>query len=288
MIRSDHFRFAHTRGKALPATLAGLLFSAFALVSTAGLAGETPNDEDEEETRRVTAEVIVFARTDAAAREEERPGTGSARPDIEGSIDPADPDAELDWNTELGRLAGIRERLDESDDYEVLTFGRWTQEERERENAPLIRLSREDEELQEDPGETGVYQDPHRSGLLDPDELRAPPETPLRRPLDGTFQVYRGRFFHAHVDLVYHPDEDELEELLNDADEEPSFDRRLSALPGELLTGPGWQGQRLQPDEPAFQGFRMTEQRRRLRLQEVHYLDHPVLGVILHLARPED
>lgn len=265
----------------LPVTLAGLLCIAFSAAPASVLA----EDDDEEETRRIVAEVIVFARTEGAGREEENPEASAGRPDIEGSLDPADEDSDLDWESELEKLDDTLEKLEDADDYRILTWGRWHQDERERDEAPKIRLSKEDEDL--DAPDSGVYADPQHADMLDPDELLAPPETPLRRPLDGTIQVYRSRFFHARTDLLYHPDEERLEELIEESEETETLGRTLSAMPGEMLTSPDFRGTVLEPEDAGFTGFRLTNQRR-LRLDEIHYLDHPVIGVILHVDRPED
>ena len=78
-----------------------------------------------------------------------------------------------------------------------------------------------------------------------------------RRELEGTVKVSLGRYLHVHTDLVY----------WHHMPATPTVAIPASATPGTRLTG-----------------LRLR-QHRRMRSGELHYLDHPMLGVIIIINR---
>jgi hypothetical protein len=95
--------------------------------------------------------------------------------------------------------------------------------------------------------------------------------TPPPHTLDGTFTLWQGRFLHADVDLGY---------------------RRTYVPPPPAATAPPAAGaaQAAAPPagpEPVTLYVRMTESRR-LRSDELHYLDHPLFGVLMTVSPYED
>jgi hypothetical protein len=96
-------------------------------------------------------------------------------------------------------------------------------------------------------------------------------EAPPPHTLDGTFTLWQGRFLHADVDLGY---------------------RRTYVPPPPAATVPpaADAAQAATPPaspEPVTLYVRMTESRR-LRSDELHYLDHPLFGVLMTVSPYED
>lgn len=97
------------------------------------------------------------------------------------------------------------------------------------------------------------------------------------RALEGTVAVTLGRYLHFHANLTYR------EPLLGQA----PVDRALpppelegvaegGALPGAMLPGPA------RPGETSG-GYMLLSASRRMRSGELHYLDHPKLGVLVRI-----
>lgn len=277
----------HHRCKTFAATLPAMALSGLLLSFTPVLSGLDGDLHAEE--RPVLVEVLIFARSGEQGRDEEVWDPEIILANLEDSLDPTDTDSDLDeieWNETLSELDSAREKLEDSDDYEVLFTARWRQPEKQREDAPYLRLSRKDEDLDEpdaDPGgsQAPVFADPHRGDLL---ELQPSPETvgpSTRRPLDGTVRVHRNRFFHVGLDLLYHPERD-TDEDTDAADDREYRARQMDALLAGQIDFEMIEEETTRP----FGGYHLTESRR-VRMGETHYIDHPVYGLIVHLRRPD-
>lgn len=87
-------------------------------------------------------------------------------------------------------------------------------------------------------------------------------QRPLPQPaVDGTVLLYASRFLHLEADLLYYRGRSE------------GASPGAAPAPGEDGAGDGF---------PAV--FRLT-QKRRMRLDELHYLDHPLIGVLVRVTR---
>ena len=78
--------------------------------------------------------------------------------------------------------------------------------------------------------------------------------------IDGTLRVRASQFLHADVDLVYFIDSQPQSAVLGAAG---------AGAPG---TAP----------QPAYSRMRES---RRMKLNELHYFDHPLFGLLLHISR---
>ena len=74
--------------------------------------------------------------------------------------------------------------------------------------------------------------------------------------VDGTVRVWRERFLHVEVDLVY--------------------GLALEAAPAPVVGGAGFA---VAP--AASRAYFRLHERRRMRAREVHFLDHPMFGVLV-------
>ena len=170
---------------------------------------------------------------------------------------PPDP-LEQAWRklpAEQHRLTEAVERLERSRHYRLLFHEAWRQPVAERGKALPIRVTAGEETLHDE--EEAVEPDPEELlsetwgyAPLTSEAMELEDERETHPPLEGLITISRGRYLHLQADLLYH--------------------RWLPVLAEE--PGGGMEERRA--------SFRMR-QHRRMRSREVHYLDHPVLGVIV-------
>lgn len=153
---------------------------------------------------------------------------------------------------ELDELLEIQNTLEQSPEHEILQTLSWNQSEANYISSPLINTLT-----------------PHMMGVI---------------------RVYAPNLLFAELNLTYVPDE-VLEESLNAILDEsvytpekivlPDFDTRISSITygGEYIAPP--------VIEPVFPRYFIDEQRK-LKLNEIHYFDHPRFGVILSVKPIED
>lgn len=95
-----------------------------------------------------------------------------------------------------------------------------------------------------------------------------PVQRPIEFPLDGTVTIRLARYLHIDADLIWH----RMEQAREDAQPGPPIEITMDGSP-------------ITP-EVRMRGYRLNESRR-MRSKELHYLDHPVYGV-LALITPVD
>ena len=84
------------------------------------------------------------------------------------------------------------------------------------------------------------------------------PEDILVR-IDGMVRVRASQFLHADVDMLYFPDA------------LPQSDLHPAVAVGSIVTVPS--------------GYSRLRESRRMKLNELHYFDHPLFGMIMHISR---
>lgn len=129
---------------------------------------------------------------------------------------------------------------------------------------PLLHVAWQQEGNDRGPGRTVHLEKPWGPETA-PFEIMAEPDAPpaMAMMVDGTVRVSIGRFMYADVDLAYKPEN--LQRLLSSR-----RDSRTSS--GESLVNP----------EVDF--VRLTENRQ-IKLEELHYFDHPLFGVLVQVSR---
>ena len=98
---------------------------------------------------------------------------------------------------------------------------------------------------------------------------------PAKVALDGTLRVHRARYLHVEADLLYYRplDGDARAAPGDDAGAAPMLDSPDTGLIEQLLA----------EDDRAPRLFRLTESRR-MRSRELHYLDHPMFGMLVEIV----
>ncbi len=106
----------------------------------------------------------------------------------------------------------------------------------------------------------------------------APLQRPIEFPLDGTVTIRLARYLHIDADLIWHRTEQAREDVQPGL---PTGETPQEEEPIEITMD----GSPITP-ELRMRGYRLKESRR-MRSKELHYLDHPVYG-ILALITPVD
>lgn len=179
-------------------------------------------------------------------------------------------------------LQGARQRLEKSPDYEVLTHFGWEQPalaEEEAISIPLplgwqpsplsfnasrhplgIPVITPPEPRQEEAGaaadDNTAGSDQMQDGPVPPPQPSIFDELPGKTQLYGTLTLFRGRYLHIDADLRYRL-------------------RRYQA---------SWTERERAVAPPVY----VLDQRRRMRSDELHYLDHPAIGVLVKVTPVEE
>jgi hypothetical protein len=179
------------------------------------------------------------------------------------------------------RLTDARKRLDKSSAYRPLLHIGWIQPGYPSEQARLVHVRNSNatlgtvdvsvgEKVEEGVEAPLVADDPGFEATLSPRITVA--RDPSRAALDGTLRMHRARYLHIEADLLYYRplDGDASAAPANAADATTVIDSPDTALIEQLLA----------EDDRAPRLFRLTE-RRRMRSRELHYLDHPLFGMLV-------
>ncbi len=238
----------------IPKLLAAALLTA--LFAPAAVADEA------EETRWYEVQLLVFEHLGGAGNEQwpanpTLPDTREAE-----TLRPAADDrvAYARTRREENILPGHWDRLDDSDAYRPLLRVAWAQPGQPRnDEATSLRLHGEQQI------EAPAYSGPWGFTMAIPDEEQEE-QAPVYR-LDGTVTVTLGRFLHLHPRLV----------LTESPDDEGAVDVGQA----DTLV-PLWMD-----EEQRLQRYVLDESRR-MRSNELHYIDHPRFGILVRIDRMDD
>ncbi|MDH3949196.1 MAG: peptidoglycan binding protein CsiV [Gammaproteobacteria bacterium] len=235
----------NTLSKAL---LTFLVFSVSLIVSA----------EEEEEVRYYDVEVILFENLDNVARQSENwpssvelelPETlieiGQPYP---GPI-PKEYQPRLTFKPLAKKELQLQEQattIDESESRRLLLHTGWRQPGMPREKALSVHLKRSVPGVSAGGVDTEVAGDPMAMSRL---------AQPQAGELEGTIKVILSRYLHVETDIVFRPQREELQDDIYSL---------------ELLD---------KVDQPVV--YRINQIRRRMRSREIHYLDNPVIGMLV-------
>ncbi len=217
------------------------------------------------DTQLYQVEIIVFTQSGG---ESGTPEHWPVRPDPVGFQDYAElredgePSASAFRTVEGGdlELNTVARRLDDAGDYRVLEHIAWVQPGYGRDRAPAVALPPgEEPPVTPDNGEDPLDVDGIAAGPLGTD-LELTPRPP--EGLSGGLRVWRERFLHVETDFRW---------LEPGADEEPEPRAAFATAA-------------LEDQEPVV----VMQERRRMRSEELHYLDHPRMGLLIHVKPVDD
>lgn len=196
------------------------------------------------------------------------PGTGATQTlDADGSLGLRAfvrlPDEEL-------QLVKLRERLNSSPGYRTLAHIGWRQPLTRQEKPRFVHVSSNSRRKH-----TALMATPD-ANIATATASTMAPATPLLT-LDGAVAVTLGRYLHVDVDLVYAPDEPlpPAPAIAPTSPLPPESNGQIDAsaamgTPSAAAPSP----------TPAIPVYRLV-QSRRMRSNELHYLDHPLFGVVI-------
>jgi hypothetical protein len=287
------------------------------VAAAAAMLPAAPRAQDEHEMVWYTVEVIVFERTGETGRNAESWPTEPGLPDLADTVElsveglalealAGNPPTESEAPPETEsvstpltpmprafqlvppqeyRLTDAWNRLDKSSAFRPLVHLAWIQPGLPAEQARLVRLRNDNTTLGAiatgiATGIDGGAETPPASD----DSGFSPTLTsrisvardPSKVALDGNVRVHRARYLHVQADLLYYrpldTDIDTAVPPTDDPDAAPLLDSPDTALIEQLLA----------EVDGAPRLFRLTESRR-MRSRELHYLDHPLFGMLVEI-----
>lgn len=174
------------------------------------------------------------------------------------------------------QLTSLRQRLDKSPGYETLVHVGWRQALSRNEKPQAVHIYRGMEQADTQTSLAEPLVDP----LVSADTARIDQAVASPLPLDGTVAVVLGRYLHVAADLVYAPEEAPLPAAAPGTASPPPQVPAPTDIPTEEGTIDGALADGEQPVVPKPLVYRMT-QSRRMRSNELHYLDHPLFGMLI-------
>jgi hypothetical protein len=227
-----------------------------------------------EELRYYDIEVIIFESLDPSARQSESGKTDISReiPPVAAELDqpypgpiPPEYDPSLTFKTlpqSRFQLQTEEKLLTGSNQYRILLHTAWIQPGMDPATALPVHINR-----------TFLTETPVVHSLVPPSPGMPPANLPApsgttqtRSVLDGYIKIILTRYLHADVDLVYTTN---LPVAAQPMVSNPPIDTSTPTLP---------------LNQPVI--YRLTESRR-MRSKELHYLDHPVLGMLILITQYE-
>ncbi|MEM6998325.1 MAG: CsiV family protein [Pseudomonadota bacterium] len=150
-------------------------------------------------------------------------------------------------NKSRNRLAGVYRVMKLSSEYRPLYHVSWQQVATERRKSRYVHIQRL-EGGSVIPVAKGAEEEPEfLDELIQPDRI-----------IDGSIRIRSGFYLHADIDLSY-----------------------FKKLPPENMV--------LRTSEESYSGFDKTviklKETRKIKLNEIHYFDHPMFGVVLQVSR---
>ncbi len=153
-------------------------------------------------------------------------------------------------NASRNRLGGVYRVLKLSSEYRPLYHVSWQQEATERRESRYVHIQKLDGE--------GVIPVAETSDSSEEPEFLEEFSSMPDRIIDGSIRIRSGFYLHADIDLTY-----------------------FKQIPAENKV--------LRSSEESFSGFDKTviklKETRKIKLNEIHYFDHPMFGVILQVSR---
>ena len=216
--------------------------------------------------RWYTVEMIVFERLGDAGVYDEFWSESPGEPPVENSIELLDA-------SELGLSEALDDEPAASSPHAFQRLapdlfqlaGVWTQLRRSRDYRPLLHLA------WHQPGYSKRRARPaHIRSWTEPDvsqsaDALVESSGAYRPVIEGTLEVYRGKYLHVNADLLYYRD----------------HALGLSSATGTVAGSGETDGRTEYAGPPAM--FRLTASRR-MRSRELHYLDHPVFGLLVRVV----
>lgn len=255
-------------------------------------AGAQPALAEIAETRWYDVEVILFAQTNQNYRDSETWPIDYTPPDMENAKellpqdkakrDPARPTAFRLLDVDELKLDADVNRINKAEDMQLLTHFGWRQPGLPQQGALAIRLDQPLLDRIQAMNEAAAL----KAGQ--PVELETSEMAAAEKPqIEGTLRLILSRYLHIETDLLLKEPLDG-QPMNNDAQQANVVIFSEPAMPAS-----GAPGQAAKPDlfamaqenaAPAPYRVYFMHQSRRMRSGELHYLDHPLFGMLIKVT----
>lgn len=195
-------------------------------------------------------------------------------------------------------------RINRKNGMQVIWQGSWQQDIQSREITESINIDAQLEQLSDD-AELDKLGQAKISQVLDPNEeqITGGQTTVQKQALiidvQGEIKISRSRYLHIDTDLVLKHAEKQLIKIKDSIRTEIKVENQVEQVDGNTPATPLNLEQITQITEEKIVPLRSAEikQKRRMRSGEIHYLDHPLVGVLIKVtplaefvseAEPED
>lgn len=224
-----------------------------------------------EETRYYDVEIIIFENTESSSRDSETWPVNYTFSLPEKVVELGEP-FNSEWlpegtdpkysfvslPAESYELKEELERLTNSTNRRVLLHARWRQPGMSQEIALPVHFTRIISPL---PGETNNS----AQQLTQPDDFNSPLAAPVPPQLEGLLRVTLSRYLHLEAELAYR-----------------TMQTQSVLTPSPLQTGENRDPIPVTESKPVV--YYLNQNRRRMRSNELHYIDHPVLGILIKIS----
>lgn len=204
-----------------------------------------------DETRNYQVEVVVFENLDTTARQSEQWPSQSKLVLPTPLVELGSPaDGKLGFRllpASSFKLSQDAQQLADSHNYRILLHTAWRQPGLEQQVALPVHLTR-----------TVLAETPQPGTTMTSTPPTVPPPA-NSKVLDGYLKLMLSKFLHAEIDLVYHDSG--------------------TAVPVPTTTSPP----AVAPTAPLSPVYELKETRK-MRSKELHYIDSPVLGVLIEIT----
>jgi len=211
---------------------------------------------DEEELPEYDVEVIVFE--DAHARYINSEDWAAENETIEPNQPESSPDNTGTYtNIPANILTRPYKHLLNSSEFNVLYRAAWRQQGLDESKAFNIKLS----------------------------ELRNLHKSTSKNKVDGTFRVELARYLHFYADLYYRRPIP-LTQTADEPENKPSTAPASQLPPGKFNTEEPVDDNQASYDIPGYTTYPLHEHER-MRSKELHYIDHPLIGILVKIMPVE-
>ncbi len=197
-------------------------------------------------------EMLVFKHLDNPGQGRSPLSAYAEQPDTGGAVDLLAGEQRDGFRLLTGStlsLNGVKAKLEASGKYQIMEHIAWRQPGLRKSSAKPVRITSGHDYSDEYPERMQSKWSTDNSGL--PVNIIAAPRL---RELDGTVKIVLGRFLHIYTDLIYRKPV---------STETVDIDRTLSSNTLADFT---------------------LKMHRRMRSRELHYIDHPMLGILVRIV----
>ncbi|MCK4951108.1 MAG: hypothetical protein KAS48_04765 [Gammaproteobacteria bacterium] len=107
----------------------------------------------------------------------------------------------------------------------------------------------------------------------------------LLEQIEGTIRISRARYLHVWADLIYRIPSADIESISYATDSQDTYSENfysenIGASNMDLIDFDSFETGSQNTPEPPLASFRLQDHRR-MRSKELHYIDHPLFGIIV-------